>query len=244
MPSVRAACRRPPVARCTSICSAPVALLATLTRRELDLAVRRGCPSPAGDRRCAVVERPPPSEGYAPTAPQRRWSKARDRGCRHPGCRNKAGWTDLDHVVPHADGGPTDCGNLCCLCRRHHRLKTHAAGWSFRLDADGALWVTTPSGVTRVSRPPGTDWSRTSWGSPSRMQRSSTSCRSDPCPAASRRSLPMTSTAGHCLPVSRQRAGMRGTSMPKQIPVSGSTARQRRPRSTTPRSSRTPRSTT
>jgi hypothetical protein len=42
------------------------------------------------------------------------------------------------------------------LCRRHHRLKTHAAGWSFRLDADGALWVTTPSGVTRVSRPPGT----------------------------------------------------------------------------------------
>jgi hypothetical protein len=135
------------------------ALLATLTRRELDQAGRRGCPQhPAGDCRCAVVERPPPSEGYAPTAPQRRWSKARDRGCRHPGCRNKAGWADLDHVVPHADGGPTDCGNLCCLCRRHHRLKTHAAGWSFRLDADGALWVTTPSGVTRVSRPPGTDF--------------------------------------------------------------------------------------
>jgi len=133
------------------------ALLATLTRRELDQAVRRGCPQhPGGNCRCAVVGRPPASEGYAPTASQRRWAKARDHGCRHPGCRNQAGWADLDHVVPHADGGPTDCDNLCCLCRRHHRLKTHAPGWSFSLDADGALWVTTPSGVTRVSRPPGT----------------------------------------------------------------------------------------
>jgi hypothetical protein len=133
------------------------ALLATLTRRELQQAVCRGCPQHTrGDCRCAIVERPPASEGYTPTTPQRRWAKGRDRGCRHPGCRNKAGWADLDHVIPHADGGPTDCGNLCCLCRRHHRLKTHAPGWSFHLDVDGALWVTTPSGVTRVSRPPGT----------------------------------------------------------------------------------------
>ncbi len=69
--------------------------------------------------------------------------------------RAVAGWADLDHVVPHAGSGPTDCDNLCCLCRRHHRLKTHARGWGFHLDADGALFVTTPSRVTRVSRPPG-----------------------------------------------------------------------------------------
>jgi hypothetical protein len=56
-------------------------------------------------------------------------------------------------VVPHAEGGATDCANLCCLCRRHHRLKTHAPGWTFTLDPDGALLVTTPSGVTRVTRP-------------------------------------------------------------------------------------------
>jgi hypothetical protein len=31
-------------------------------------------------------------------------------------------------------------------------------GWTFRLDADGALHVTTPSGVTRISRPPGGEW--------------------------------------------------------------------------------------
>jgi hypothetical protein len=134
-------------------------LLATLTRRQLELAVRRGCPAhPDGDCRCAVVGRPPPTDSYRPTAAQRRWGKARDRHCRHPGCRNQVGWTDLDHVIAHADGGATDCDNLCCLCRRHHRLKTHAPGWIFRLDADGALQVTTPSGVTRISRPPGGEW--------------------------------------------------------------------------------------
>ena len=132
-------------------------LLATLTRRELEEAVRRGCPQhPDGDCRCPVVERPPRTTSYAPTAAQRRWGRARDHGCRHPGCRNRAGWVDLDHVIPHAEGGATDCDNLCCLCRRHHRLKTHASGWSFHLDAHGALLVTTPSGVTRISRPPGT----------------------------------------------------------------------------------------
>jgi hypothetical protein len=131
-------------------------LLATLTRRELEQAVRRGCPQhPDEDCRCPVVQRPAPSDGYSPTAAQRRWGAARDHGCRHPGCRNRVGRVDLDHVVPHAEGGPTDCDNLCCLCRRHHRLKTFAPGWSFHLDADGALLVTTPSGVTRVSRPPG-----------------------------------------------------------------------------------------
>ncbi|MET0763317.1 MAG: DUF222 domain-containing protein [Blastococcus sp.] len=134
-------------------------LLATLSRRELELAVRRGCRLyPDGDCRCAVVERPPPTENYRPTEAQRRWGRARDRHCRHPGCRNKVGRTDLDHVIAHADGGATDCDNLCCLCRRHHRLKTHAPAWIFRLDADGALHVTTPTGVTRISRPPGAAW--------------------------------------------------------------------------------------
>ncbi|MET0765528.1 MAG: DUF222 domain-containing protein [Blastococcus sp.] len=134
-------------------------LLATLTRRELELAVRRGCRlHPDGNCRCAVVERPPPTENYRPTEAQRRWGRARDRHCRHPGCHNRVGRTDLDHVIAHADGGATDCDNLCCLCRRHHRLKTHAPGWSFRLDADGALHVTTPTGVTRISRPPGAAW--------------------------------------------------------------------------------------
>ena len=133
-------------------------LRATLTRRELERVVRRGCSEHRdGACRCWLVDRPPPTEAYTPTAAQRRFVTARDRTCRHPGCRNKAGWADLDHVIPHADGGPTACDNLCCLCRRHHRLKTHTPGWRFRLDADGTLRVTTPSGVTRISRPPGSE---------------------------------------------------------------------------------------
>ena len=36
----------------------------------------------------------------------------------------------------------------------HHRLKTHAHGWRFQLDADGTLHVTTPGGTTRTTRPP------------------------------------------------------------------------------------------
>jgi len=120
-------------------------LLAAVTRRELEAAVRRGQglgPPPAVDR-------------YAPTPAQRRFARTRDRTCRHPGCANRAAWADLDHVVPHAEGGATDCVNLCCLCRRHHRLKTHARGWIYVMTPDGVLTVTTPSGITRVSRPPG-----------------------------------------------------------------------------------------
>ena len=135
------------------------ALLATLSRHALELAVHRSCRlHPDGNCRCALVGRPPPATSYRPTGAQRRWVRARDQHCRHPGCRNKVGWADLDHVLAHAEGGVTDCANLCCLCRRHHRLKTHAQGWVFRLDADGALLVTTPSGVTRISRPPGAHW--------------------------------------------------------------------------------------
>jgi hypothetical protein len=120
-------------------------LLATVTRRELEAAVRRGqelCSPPAVDR-------------YEHTPAQERFVRTRDRTCRHPGCQNRAGWADLDHVIPHDCGGATDCSNLCCLCRRHHRLKTHARGWRHVMTGDGVLSVTTPSGVTRTSHPPG-----------------------------------------------------------------------------------------
>jgi hypothetical protein len=131
-------------------------LRAAVTRSELERLVRRGCRvHPSGGCDCAVLDRPPPVSRYRPSASQRRFLHTRDRTCRHPGCANKAGWADLDHVVPHAHGGPTDCANLCCLCRRHHRLKTHARGWRFVMTADGVLSVTTPGGITRTTRPPG-----------------------------------------------------------------------------------------
>ncbi|WP_170182281.1 HNH endonuclease signature motif containing protein [Blastococcus colisei] len=132
------------------------ALRATVTRAELERLARRGCPDhPAGDCGCPLLDRPPPVDRYRHTPAQERFLTTRDRTCRHPGCHNKAAWADLDHVLPHADGGETACENLCCLCRRHHRLKTHAPGWSFTMAPDGTLTVTTPSGITRVTRPPG-----------------------------------------------------------------------------------------
>ena len=134
------------------------ALRATVTRAELERLARRGCPQhPDGDDdcRCPVLDRPPPVDRYRPSAAQRRFLTTRDRTCRHPGCANTTAWADLDHVLAHADGGETACENLCCLCRRHHRLKTHAPGWSFTMTDDGVLTVTTPSGVTRITRPPG-----------------------------------------------------------------------------------------
>ncbi|MCZ2861184.1 HNH endonuclease signature motif containing protein [Blastococcus sp. VKM Ac-2987] len=132
------------------------ALRATATRGELTRLARRGCPAhPGTDCGCPVLGPPAGTDRYRPTAAQHRFTTSRDRGCRHPGCANRAGWADLDHVLPHADGGTTTCQNLCCLCRRHHRLKTFAPGWRFTMTPDGALTVTTPSGVTRTTRPPG-----------------------------------------------------------------------------------------
>ncbi len=104
---------------------------------------------------CAVLRAPPDTERYEPRPAQRRFVTTRDRRCRFPNCGQRIGWADLDHVVPHGAGGPTSCTNLCCACRSHHRLKTFARGWTFHLAADGTLRVTSPSGVTRTTRPPG-----------------------------------------------------------------------------------------
>jgi hypothetical protein len=131
-------------------------LLAVTGRRELERLVARGCAAHPGTAcGCPLLSAPPAVDRYTPSVGQRRFLTTRDRTCRHPGCHVTAGWADLDHVVAHGAGGPTDCANLCCLCRRHHRLKTHADGWTHTLSGDGALTVITPSGVTRISRPPG-----------------------------------------------------------------------------------------
>ncbi|MGY2076652.1 HNH endonuclease signature motif containing protein, partial [Blastococcus sp. SYSU DS0828] len=104
---------------------------------------------------CPLLGPPGPVDRYRPSAAQQRFLATRDRTCRHPGCTVPAGWADLDHVIPHADGGATACENLCCLCRHHHRLKTFAPGWTHTLSDDGVLTVITPTGVTRTTRPPG-----------------------------------------------------------------------------------------
>ncbi|MGY1755237.1 DUF222 domain-containing protein [Blastococcus sp. SYSU D01042] len=133
------------------------ALQATLTDTELARLAARGCGQHGGIADCACPITGPPAEaaGYTPTAAQRRFLAQRDRTCRHPGCPQPAARTDADHVTAYDRGGRTTCTNLCCLCRTHHRLKTFARGWRFELQPDGTLAVTTPTGTTRTTRPPG-----------------------------------------------------------------------------------------
>jgi hypothetical protein len=68
--------------------------------------------------------------------PLRRALRARDRGCRFPGCENYR-FVDVHHVRHRARGGETTLSNLVLLCRRHHRA-VHEGG--FRVDADGRFF--------------------------------------------------------------------------------------------------------
>lgn len=51
----------------------------------------------------------------------RRALRARDHGCRFPGCENHR-WVDAHHIHHWARGGTTSLSNLVLLCRRHHRM--------------------------------------------------------------------------------------------------------------------------
>ncbi|MGY1670527.1 DUF222 domain-containing protein [Geodermatophilus sp. SYSU D00710] len=131
-------------------------LRATGTLDRLRRLAARGCDRHRGQEcGCPVLDRPDPVDRYTPSAAQQVFVRTRDRACRFPTCGQRVGWADADHVVPHACGGVTDCANLCCPCRSHHRLKTFARGWRFVMGPDGTLTVTTPSGITRTTRPPG-----------------------------------------------------------------------------------------
>ncbi|MCT2173310.1 HNH endonuclease signature motif containing protein, partial [Dietzia cinnamea] len=96
---------------------------------------------------------------YRPGAQLARRVRLRDGTCRHPGCAIPADDCDLDHVVPfnHADpaaGGLTIEANLVAQCRRHHRFKTFS-DWTYQLQPDGTLIVTTPDGTVMLTRPDG-----------------------------------------------------------------------------------------
>ena len=93
-----------------------------------------------------------PSPAYEHPPVMERLLHLRDATCRAPGCTRRATACDCDHVVPHPEG-PTSVDNSCCLCRRHHRLKTHAPGWSLSLAADGTASWTTPTGRTLTTEP-------------------------------------------------------------------------------------------
>ncbi|RYB99118.1 HNH endonuclease signature motif containing protein [Nocardioides ganghwensis] len=78
----------------------------------------------------------------------------RDRTCVFPSCTRPARGCDIDHITAYdhdaeAKGrpqpGPTRSDNLACLCRFHHRLKTHSA-WRYEMTAPGVFEWTSPHG--------------------------------------------------------------------------------------------------
>jgi hypothetical protein len=79
----------------------------------------------------------------------------RDQGCRHLGCDAPVAWCDAHHVVHWTNDGETNPNNLVLKCRRHHRL-AHRRRWREKLQPDGTLHITTDTGHTLTSHPPGT----------------------------------------------------------------------------------------
>jgi Domain of unknown function (DUF222)/HNH endonuclease len=83
--------------------------------------------------------------------------RARDGGCRFPGC-GRLRWVDGHHIKHWTNGGETKLSNLVLLCGRHHTL-VHEDGYTVELH-DGEVTfrdrrgrVLPPTGPT-VSLPP------------------------------------------------------------------------------------------
>lgn len=91
-----------------------------------------------------------------PTGSQKRRVRAEDPTCMFVGCRQPAHDCDLDHRLPHSQGGPTHNDNLGPLCRYHHVVRHHTP-WHMERRADGVHVWTSPLGHTYLKRrgPPG-----------------------------------------------------------------------------------------
>ncbi len=61
----------------------------------------------------------PPEPGYVPSKALADFVRCRDLTCRWPGCDRPAFDCDVDHTIPHSQGGPTHASNLKCYCRTH-----------------------------------------------------------------------------------------------------------------------------
>jgi hypothetical protein len=97
------------------------------------------------------LNQPHAVDGYQVPARIAEHVRLRDRTCVHPWCQRPARRCDLDHLDPYVpidQGGPpgqTSTDNLACLCRLHHRMKTHS-GWNYQMTHPGVFLWTSPHG--------------------------------------------------------------------------------------------------
>jgi len=70
--------------------------------------------------------------------------RARDGGCRFPGC-DRTRFCQGHHIEHWGNGGETKLDNLITLCGFHHRL-VHEGGYGVRRTDDGLFVFTTPNG--------------------------------------------------------------------------------------------------
>ena len=88
------------------------------------------------------------TEHYQIPEPIKDIIQIRDRTCRFPGCPRPARSCQTDHTIPWPHG-PTTLTNLCCLCTRHHRMKTHTR-WQLAQPFPGILAWRSPTGTIHI----------------------------------------------------------------------------------------------
>jgi len=72
---------------------------------------------------------------------------ATDPTCGWLGCHLRAHLAQVDHLRPHAHGGPTDAANAKTTCR-HHNLFKQRAGYGTTRNRDGTITIHRPDGTT------------------------------------------------------------------------------------------------
>ncbi len=91
------------------------------------------------------------------SGPTGRALRARDRGCRMPGCDRPVNWSTPHHIVAWSRGGPTNLPNLVLLCFYHHRL-VHEGGWQVIKAGREFRFLPPERVVMRRARGPGLRW--------------------------------------------------------------------------------------